>query len=325
MKKLLGIVVLGLFLSGNVFANHFSYKVPEVKVKEFDRWMGKLKRKDGKWYFKSPKKFKKLDFDKAEIPADVKKILDNSSITSLLYYEKDKVIFLEKYEQYGAVYGDVNPKLIYNHVRVNSDIAILIEYFTKSMNSTHERQEKYKNVFYSPDEQLDQIKDEARINSWLDSLKNKGVRVFAGLIEYPIISYTHEYISYEDGLNEISSDPIMNGYFILLFSSIKDDIDYYKFHYNIDYDYETLSKLQDKFPIKFEFPIDDIEKLNFKNEANNQILNTLANKYLELQSNKEFTSIIPDAYLLPFAFNAAPKIIGVKKYKVKSNKDEKKN
>ena len=51
-EKLLGIVVLGLILSSNVFANHFSYKVPEIKVKEFDRWMGKLKRKDGKWFFK---------------------------------------------------------------------------------------------------------------------------------------------------------------------------------------------------------------------------------------------------------------------------------
>ena len=93
MKKLLGIVVLSLLLSVNVFANHFSYKVPEVKVKEFDRWMGKLKRKDGKWFFKSPKKFKKLDIDKSEIPTDIQKILDNSSITSLLYYEKDKVIY----------------------------------------------------------------------------------------------------------------------------------------------------------------------------------------------------------------------------------------
>ena len=75
MKKLLGIVVLSLFLSVNVFANHFSYKVPEVKVKEFDRWMGKLKRKDGKWFFKSPKKFKKLDIDISEIPTDIQKIL----------------------------------------------------------------------------------------------------------------------------------------------------------------------------------------------------------------------------------------------------------
>ena len=60
-------MTFGLFLSGNVFANHFSYKVPEVKVKEFDRWMGKLKRKDGKWYFKSPKKFKKIDIGQASI------------------------------------------------------------------------------------------------------------------------------------------------------------------------------------------------------------------------------------------------------------------
>ena len=86
MKKLLGIVVLGLLLSNNVFANHFSYKVSEIKVKEFDRWMGKLKRKDGKWFFKSPKKFRELDIKKAEIPADIKKILVNSSITSLLAF-----------------------------------------------------------------------------------------------------------------------------------------------------------------------------------------------------------------------------------------------
>ena len=49
MKKIFGILFISFILSGNVFANHFSYKVPEVKVKEFDRWMGKLKRKDGKW------------------------------------------------------------------------------------------------------------------------------------------------------------------------------------------------------------------------------------------------------------------------------------
>ena len=60
MKKVCAILFLGLLLGGDVLANHFSYKVPEIKVKEFDRWMGKLKRKDGKWYFKSPKKFKEL-------------------------------------------------------------------------------------------------------------------------------------------------------------------------------------------------------------------------------------------------------------------------
>ena len=240
--------------------------------------------------------------------------------------EKDRVVYLEKYEQYGAVYGDVNPKLIYNQVRVNSDIARVIEYFTKSMNSTHERQEKYKNVFYSPDEQLDQIKDEARINSWLDSLKNKGVRVFAGLIKYPIISYTYEYISHDDGLNEISSDPIMNGYFVLLFSSIKDDIDYYKFHYNIDYDYETLKNLQTKFPVNFEVPVQDIEKFNFKNEANNRILNTMANKYLEYASdNKEFEKIIPHVSNLPFSFNGIVRIVPIKKNKKVIQKDNEKN
>ena len=116
MKKLLGIVVLSLLLSVNVFANHFSYKVPEVKVKEFDRWMGKLKRKDGKWYFKSPKKFKKLFIDKVDIPPDIKKILDKSSITSLLYYEKDKVIYDYTRTQWGVfkIKTKINDKTLFN-------------------------------------------------------------------------------------------------------------------------------------------------------------------------------------------------------------------
>ena len=77
-----------ILFSENVFANHFSTKVQEAKVNEFDRWMGKLKRKNGKWFFKSPKKFKKLNIEKVEMSTSVKKILDNSSITSLLYYKK---------------------------------------------------------------------------------------------------------------------------------------------------------------------------------------------------------------------------------------------
>ena len=240
--------------------------------------------------------------------------------------EKEKMVYLEKYEEYGDVIGDVNPKLIYNRVRVNSNIVSVIEYFVKSMDSTNERQEKYKNVFYSSDEQLDQIKDEAEINSWLDSLKNHGVKVFAGLIEYPIISYQYEYISHDDGLYEIYSQPAINGYFILLFSPIKDDIDYYKFHYNIDYDYETLKNLQKKFPVNFEFPVQDIEKFNFKNEANNRILNTMANKYLELASdNKEFEKIIPSVSNLPFSFNGMVKIVPIKRNKKVIQKDNEKN
>ena len=95
MKKLLGIVVLSLLLSVNVFANHFSYKVPEVKVKEFDRWMGKLKRKDGKWFFKSPKKFKKLDIDK-DVLAETSNLQLLSTLAMLAPFNKiDKQAILE--------------------------------------------------------------------------------------------------------------------------------------------------------------------------------------------------------------------------------------
>ena len=88
MKKLLGIVVLSLLLSVNSFANHFSYKVPEVKVKEFDRWMGKLKRKDGKWYFKSPKKFKVITND-SNIKALVKSLEEKTGLTIKINHKKN--------------------------------------------------------------------------------------------------------------------------------------------------------------------------------------------------------------------------------------------
>ena len=97
MKKVCAILFLGLLLSGDVLANHFSYKVPEIKVKEFDRWMGKLKRKDGKWFFKSPKKFRELDINKVEIPADIKKILDNVDIENMT--PVDSLIQLSKLKQ----------------------------------------------------------------------------------------------------------------------------------------------------------------------------------------------------------------------------------
>ena len=84
MKKVCAILFLGLLLGGDVLANHFSYKVPEIKVKEFDRWMGKLKRKDGKWFFKSPKKFKKLDIDKSEIPTDIQVMINNKEMGAAL-------------------------------------------------------------------------------------------------------------------------------------------------------------------------------------------------------------------------------------------------
>ena len=236
--------------------------------------------------------------------------------------KKEKVVYLEKYEEYGDVIGEVNPKLIYNRVRIDSDRVSVIEQFVKSMNSTHERQEKYKYIFYSPEEQMEQIKDEANINSWLDSLKNKGIKVFAGLITYPIISYEYNCISHEDSLYEITSDPGVNGYFILLFSSIQENVEYFKFQYNEDYDYETLKKLQLKFPIKFQATFDNIERFNIKNEANNYILNTLANEYVKLKYHKEFGKIIPDVYRLPFSFNSKEKIIPV--LKIKKIKDNEK-
>ena len=128
MKKVCAILFLGLLLGGDVLANHFSYKVPEIKVKEFDRWMGKLKRKDGKWYFKSPKKFKKLLIDKVDIPPDIKKILDKSSITSLLYYEKDKVIYDYTRTQWGVfkIKTKINDKTLFNGRSKSKSISSLI-------------------------------------------------------------------------------------------------------------------------------------------------------------------------------------------------------
>ena len=128
MKKIFGILFISFILSGNVFANHFSYKVPEVKVKEFDRWMGKLKRKDGKWFFNSPKKFRELDINKAEIPTDIKKILDNSTITSLLYYEKDKIIYDYTRMQWGdfKTKTKINEKTLFNGRSKSKSISSLI-------------------------------------------------------------------------------------------------------------------------------------------------------------------------------------------------------
>ena len=128
MKKVCAILFLGLLLSGDVLANHFSYKVPEIKVKEFDRWMGKLKRKDGKWYFKSPKKFKELLIDKVDIPPDIKKILDKSSITSLLYYEKEKVIYDYTRTQWGVfkIKTKINDKTLFNGRSKSKSISSLI-------------------------------------------------------------------------------------------------------------------------------------------------------------------------------------------------------
>tara|TARA_A100001035_G_scaffold135779_1_gene106878 strand:+ start:228 stop:1337 length:1110 start_codon:yes stop_codon:yes gene_type:complete len=128
VKKVCAILFLGLLLGGDVLANHFSYKVPEIKVKEFDRWMGKLKRKDGKWYFKSPKKFKKLLIDKVDIPPDIKKILDKSSITSLLYYEKDKVIYDYTRTQWGVfkIKTKINDKTLFNGRSKSKSISSLI-------------------------------------------------------------------------------------------------------------------------------------------------------------------------------------------------------
>ena len=88
MKKVCAILFLGLLLGGDVLANHFSYKVPEIKVKEFDRWMSKLKRKDGKWYFKSPKKFKVITND-SNIKALVKSLEEKTGLTIKINHKKN--------------------------------------------------------------------------------------------------------------------------------------------------------------------------------------------------------------------------------------------
>ena len=83
------------------FAKHMRSKIPELKIKEFDKWSyDKLKKWEKKcdsentciYKFKNKKKIRKLDSNIIDLSKETLDFINNSSITSILYYEKGKVI-----------------------------------------------------------------------------------------------------------------------------------------------------------------------------------------------------------------------------------------
>ncbi len=104
MNKILGIILL-VFLMLNsaefAFAKHMRSKIPELKIKEFDKWSyDKLKKWEKKcdsentciYKFKNKKKIRKLDSNIIDLSKETLDFINNSSITSILYFEKGKVI-----------------------------------------------------------------------------------------------------------------------------------------------------------------------------------------------------------------------------------------
>ena len=190
---------------------------------------------------------------------------------------------------------------------------------------TIKRQNKFKDRFYSSEETLQEIRDEAEVNSVIDELEKMGVYIYGGLVKFPIISYSAEYTGPDNDMWEIESFPIINGYYVLLFSS-EEDVEYYKFRYEYLQEIDTLEELQKKFPIKFNYKNvnfdSSIDRSDPKNEEHHEILNLMAQEYLELEINEEFLKIIGDIVDLPFSFgNQAKEIIPVMKNKIKNEEE----
>ena len=233
-----------------------------------------------------------------------------------------KIAYLEKYTEYGmnSIGFAIGDKIILNRVRVDEKVASLIEKFIFSLDSTMKRQDKFSDRFYSAEEQLEEIKDEAKVNSLIDDLAAYGVNIYTGHIRFPLISYRYDLKSREDNLYEIRSFPWENIYFAVLFASKYENVDYFKFEYEYTCDYKTLLELEKKFPIKFDYINkhlnEEIAETIPNNKPHNEILNNLAEKYLELEFNPDFEKIVSDVVSLPFSFTTYQKIIPVKKNKI---------
>lgn len=248
-----------------------------------------------------------------------------------------KIAYLEKYTEYGmnSTGFAISDKIILNRVRVDDKIADLIEKFIFSLDGTIKRQKKFSDRFYSAEEQLEEIKDEAKVNSLIDELELLGVNIYTGHIRFPLISYRYNLKNRDDNLYEITSFPWENIYFAVLFTSKNENAEYFKFEYEYTCDYKTLLELERKFPIRFDYINkhlnEEIDETIPNNKPHNEILNNLAEKYLELEFNPDFEKIIPDVVNLPFSFTTYHKIIPVKKIKVSNEsiklkeKDKEKN
>jgi hypothetical protein len=253
-----------------------------------------------------------------------------------LYIDKDKkkenvnltTVWLEKFDNAGIKLFEVLPKLIFNRARVNTEIADKIEGFILAMKATPNREKKFQDRFYSPEEQLAEIKDEARINSLIDSLKSDGIEIFVGVARFPIISYFAKIKNKEDSSYIIRSIPIENMYSIILFSPIEDHVEYFKFNYTNYYNLETLEKLNQKFPANFDYynkHLEALDELNSENKPHNEIVNKLGEHFFKLEFNEEFSKIIPDIDHLNFSFNPFHEIIPIKKNKIKLKETTKEN
>jgi hypothetical protein len=237
--------------------------------------------------------------------------------------EKVKTIFLEEYNFCGA-YGDLEEKIIFDNFRATKETALLIERFMHAINATLKRQDKFKDKFYSSEEKLQEIKDNAEVNSLIDQLKFLEIFIYGGLLEFPILNYTVENISHIDNYYEIKSFPFPQRYFVLHFSS-KKNIEYYKFKYQFLQEMSTLYELEKKFPIKFNYQSPNFGPIKFhdpKDEDHNKILNLLSEEYFKLESNKEFIKIVGESIELPFNFSSpSTKIIPVTKNKTKNEEE----
>ena len=300
----------------------------------------------------SPKYFSNMTLGKQKFPKDiyyklakafneiyVKKNIDKKISIEELYIDDSKkntdqdkgtkTVYLDEYKHYGSI-GDIEDKVILNFTRPTSSTANLIKRFIHSTDATVKRQNKFADKFYTSEETLQEILDDAKVNDLIDQLNILGVFIFKGLIDFPIISYSAE----QTGVDQykIKSFPYTNRYCVFLFTSDK-EVDYYKFKYSFVQEIETLEKLNKEFPIKFnyqsKFLNQELERSPL-NDDHNEILNLLSKEYLKLETNEKFLNIIGDVVDLPFTFlpgltDAIPVMKDKNKYKEDENKDYEKN
>tara|TARA_Y100001970_G_C14002886_1_gene734335 strand:- start:88 stop:957 length:870 start_codon:yes stop_codon:yes gene_type:complete len=276
-------------------------------------------------YYKLAKAFNEL-YKKKNIEKNISLeelyINDNKKNIDQDEDKKTKTAYLDEYKFYGRI-GDIEEKVILNFTRPTSSTADLIKRFIRSTDATVKRQNKFAKKFYTSEETLQEILDNAEVNDLIDQLNILGVFIFQGLINFPIISYSAEQIEIDQ--YKIKSFPYINRYCVFLFTSDK-EVDYYKFKYSFLQEIETLEKLNKEFPIKFNYQSKFLtQKLERSplNDDHNEILDLLLKEYLKLETNKKFLDIIGDIVDLPFSF--MPELndaIPVMKEKNKNEEDE---
>lgn len=257
----------------------------------------RLGREFNKLYSKKPNP-KTIDYNDLFI-----KIIENN--------DKQKTVYLEKLTSYSghlAPFGGPE-QLIFNKARVNNVRASVIQSFCNALKEDEEREDKYKWKFFSGEEQLEQIKDHANVNTLIDRLDELGISIFTGSMFYPQIQYGLE-LSKKQKLEHESYKVTTEAkfgelYLIILFSEKSDGVEFFKFKYSDRYTLETYDKLIAKFPHSFEYHIhlsDDRKLKPGSGYHHDQIINQIAQFYLDLEFNENFKEIIPDVFDLRFSY-----------------------